>query len=69
MGLSVDACSEGSGGLTPMMFACQNGHVDTVEVLISLGADLGAKDVSNGRTALHHVAATGNLPLLRLLVS
>jgi ankyrin repeat protein len=37
--------------------------------LISLGADLGAKDVSNGRTALHHVAATGNLPLLRLLVS
>ena len=69
MGLAVDACSEGSGGLTPMMLACQNGHMDTVEALISLQANLEIKDVCNGRTAFHHVAATGSLPLLRLLVS
>ncbi|MBR0257558.1 MAG: ankyrin repeat domain-containing protein [Synergistaceae bacterium] len=42
-GANVNAAT-GNDSMTPLMYAAKNGHVDTVKVLISAGADIHAKN-------------------------
>lgn len=41
--------------VTPLMVACAEGHFDTAQALIQLGADVGAQD-SSGHAPLHYAA-------------
>ncbi len=49
-GANIDARSE--DGITPLMYAAQNGYLDIVEFLVDLGADINARPYNSNRTAL-----------------
>ena len=53
---------------TPLHRAVVGGHKPIVEMLISKGAALNAKDDKNGRTALHWAAYQGNTDMVELLI-
>ena len=53
--------------MTPLMTACEAGHVDVVNILIAAGARTDLPD-SGGRTALHYAAKCRNPDVLRCLV-
>ena len=56
-------------GDTALHFAAKGGHPDSVEVLITNGADVMAKDgVSGGRTALDWAAERGHLDCVEVLL-
>jgi ankyrin repeat protein len=46
-------------GLTPLLLACENRHVRTVDLLLGKGADVKAVDTS-GKTALHWAVIGGH---------
>lgn len=52
---------------TPLLAACANNFVETVQILLSAGAKTDAKD-GQGCTALHLAAAHGHLKIVRLLL-
>ena len=56
-----------SGGTTPLIRACQNGHEHVAQLLLEAGA---AKDFSDrsGRTALMRAASSGREPVVQLLL-
>jgi len=54
-------------GFTPLMIAAQEGYLDTVAVLITLGADLEAAE-ENGLTSLMAAARDGHIEIVRLLL-
>ena len=54
-------------GESPLHIAASNGDTDTVNVLISAGADLKAKD-SNGSTPLHLAVAGGHAEAVQALL-
>ncbi|CAH0549306.1 unnamed protein product [Brassicogethes aeneus] len=54
---------------SPLMFAVDNNHTETVEFLINQGADVNLRGGENNRTALDFVAATGNVKMANVLVS
>lgn len=67
-GLGADGQTEGMGPLTSalttllrtaLMLACENGSVETVEVLVNAGARVAVVD-SMGHDATHYSLATGN---------
>ncbi|WP_108784243.1 ankyrin repeat domain-containing protein [Wolbachia endosymbiont of Bemisia tabaci] len=57
---------EPSYNLTPLHFAALNGHFKVVELLISKGADINAKDDS-GLTPLHLASGGGYEEIVKLL--
>lgn len=48
--------------------AAEGGHIDTLNVLLSKGADVNARDGKSGRTILHYAAESGCMRLLEYLV-
>lgn len=54
-------------GDTPLIAACENGHLDVARALLELGADVDAADV-NGATALWVATHKGSTELTALLL-
>lgn len=65
-GCDVNA-KEADDGLTPLMGAAAQGHVDAARLLIEKGADVHATD-SKGRAALTMAAGSGHADIVELLV-
>jgi hypothetical protein len=55
-------------GWTPLMFAVEWGHAETVQLLIDNGASLDAKN-NNDETALHIAARCGQAEVMRVLLN
>ena len=55
-----------SNGYTPLVIACQEGHLEMGRLLISEGADLNAQD-HRRFTALHIAAANNNNEVCMIL--
>jgi ankyrin repeat protein len=64
--LNNGANPNASGGMTALMYAAQNGHLETAKLLIDKGADVNAKDY--GMTALMYAAQNGHLEIANLLI-
>jgi len=59
---------------TPLMYAAQHGHVSVVDVLLTAGADVSAKDCGFVETThedqpLHYAAIGGNLGVIKRLLA
>lgn len=54
--------------LTPFRVVCMRGNVQTIQVLVDLGADVNARSSLSGQTALWAAAGDGNLPVVDLLL-
>ncbi|CDJ36219.1 uncharacterized protein EMH_0041020 [Eimeria mitis] len=65
---SLDVLGPGFGYLTPLHYAAEAGHVDTVEFLLQLRADPRGVDAS-GWTPVHWACRRGYKPVLDLLLS
>ena len=57
----------GFRGRTPLHAACQQGHVDSVHVLLNYGADVNSEDLDK-RMPLHFVSENGHLKIVQLLI-
>lgn len=66
LGADVDARAAPSR-LTPLHFAAKEGHVSTVQELLSLGADINSRD-ERKRSALHLACAGQHASCVRLLL-
>ncbi|KAI1295721.1 ankyrin repeat-containing domain protein [Xylaria venustula] len=64
----MDSDGRDSHGLTPLMHAVANGHVEAVGLLLEHGAQITALDASR-RSALHWAVKTRREAILRLLLS
>lgn len=56
------------GGWTPLVWACEHGHVEVVSYLISNGANPNLRDVEYNE-ALHWAAFSGSCNVLELLLN
>jgi hypothetical protein len=65
-GQGVDVNHRCDDGMTPLHYACENGNVAVVELLLGAGADRGVRD-NEGRTAADSAADKGNLMTERLV--
>ena len=65
---SLDILGPGFGYLTPLHYATEAGHVDTVEFLLQLRADPRGVDAS-GWTPVHWACKRGHKPVVDLLLS
>jgi len=63
-----DVNTRDSLGNTPLIVACQNGHMSVVTMLVKYGADVGAVN-KTGNTALHYSLACGFDELGQFLIS
>ena len=54
--------------MTPLHYACQEGHLPIVEYLISKGANIEAKGEIE-MTPLHYACQEGHLPIVEYLIS
>ncbi|KAL3086864.1 hypothetical protein niasHT_030943 [Heterodera trifolii] len=62
---TADCC----GGSTPLLLACENGHLDIVELLVEKGgADFEIADSADGDTPLMCAVMERNLPIIDYLV-
>ncbi|ETP40700.1 hypothetical protein F442_12021 [Phytophthora nicotianae P10297] len=66
MGFSADA--ESAMGLTPLLAACQSGHLEVVRRLLSSGASVNHAHIKTGRTALMEAASRAKPPVLKELL-
>lgn len=55
-------------GITPLMFAAMENHVDCIELLLNAQADKDTQD-KDGKTALHHACIHGKLDSVKVLVA
>lgn len=60
----VRVCAQGP----PLIHAAQHGELAMAELLLSCGADIGARDMS-GSSALHEACAAGHVAAARLLLA
>lgn len=65
--LIVDIEVANRHGHTCLMIACYKGHIDIVQYLLSLNANVNRKSIK-GNTALHDCAESGSLEILKLLL-
>lgn len=56
-----------NNGITPLMIACKNCNIDTVKVLLRLGADITIVD-NNNKTAYDYACEHNNTELINLLL-
>ena len=66
-GADINAATNYVPGLTPLMFAVQESHIDAVNYLLDQGADVNLQQES-GYTALHFAAANGYFNALKCLI-
>lgn len=64
----VDIEAKDQQGNTSLLWAANKGDERAVQLLLEMGADVGAKENSNGLTALHMAAAYGHERIVRLLL-
>ena len=55
-------------GIGPLMVAARAGHLEAVAALLDAGADVDAKVIGLGETALHRAAGAGRLAVVDLLI-
>ncbi|KAJ8525590.1 hypothetical protein ON010_g15524 [Phytophthora cinnamomi] len=55
-------------GLTPLLAACQSGHLEVVRRLLSSGASVNHAHIKTGRTALMEAASCAKPPVLKELL-
>lgn len=60
--------NDSRGGVTPLALACQNGHVEAANYLLSIGSDCWQADVM-GLTPLHMAVKKGSVPMIRELMA
>jgi hypothetical protein len=69
--LLVEADADGekaaTDGRTPLLFACERGHIEVVRLLVEAGADK-EKTLPDGHTPLHLAVRQGHFEVVRLLV-
>ena len=65
-GAHVDIMEEGNGH-TPLLLACENGHINVVKALLQNGANVNEKS-RDGSTVLHLAAQNGQIDLLEILM-
>ena len=56
-------------GWTPLHYAAVEGNKEVVELLITKGADVNAKDDQSGETPLHFAAFSGHKEIVELLIA
>jgi ankyrin repeat protein len=61
----VNACNQ-SNGLTPLMYAVKNKHLQAAQLLLQCGADVTAQDREN-KSALIHAASVNSVELFALI--
>lgn len=69
--ISTDAavkCVVDDGGLSLLHWACDRGHSDIVNLLISSGVDLNSQD-NDGQTPLHYASSCGHENVVKLLLN
>ena len=59
--------AQSSSGNTPLIFACCNGHVEVVKVLLAHGANVEDSN-ENGHTPLMEAASAGFVPIAQVSV-
>ena len=64
---NIDKDQPGQVKQTPLIYACSSGKLQIAEYLISIGANLNAKDI-NGCTPFHAAAFGGLLPIVKKFV-
>ena len=67
-GASVTSADNDWPGRTALHYACEDGHVKVVALLLEHGASLNIIDSNLCRTALHHACEFGHLKVAALLV-
>ena len=65
--LHVDINVKGSGDMTPILYACEKGHLQVVDYLISKGANVTAKN-EDGDYVIHFASMSGLLPIVKYLL-
>ena len=63
----TDVNTRGENGISPLLIAVIEGHLDVVELLISKGADVNIKD-DKGMTPLQFAAFTNRRQIVQLLI-
>jgi ankyrin repeat domain-containing protein 17 len=54
-------------GNTPLMYACANGHVDAVNILLAHGANVEDHN-ENGHTPLMEAASAGHVQIAKVII-
>lgn len=67
--LHGDGTADGGTGYTPLHYAARAGQLRCVELLISHGADVGARTASGGATPLHRAAHQGHAGVVAALLA
>ncbi|XP_072364086.1 uncharacterized protein [Scyliorhinus torazame] len=62
----VNSCTENM--ITPLWLACTKGFLETVKLLIDLGADINSTNVQ-GQTFLHRAVCFGNIAVVQYLIA
>lgn len=55
-------------GNTPLLFACNAGHVECAGILIEYGASVNAQNNADGDSCLHRAVREGHVDIVRLLL-
>ena len=67
IGQGADLHAKANYGLTPLHWACYNGHAEVAKALLEKGADVHAKD-NVGWTPLHYACENGHAEVVKALL-
>jgi ankyrin repeat protein len=56
------------GGMTPLLFAAREGHIDTAKALLDAGVDVNQAKIGDNTTPLVEAVINGNFDLAKLLI-
>jgi ankyrin repeat protein len=56
------------GGMTPLLFAAREGHIDTAKALLEAGVDVNQAKIGDNTTPLVEAVINGNFDLAKLLI-